>query len=255
MRPPDHREDRGDEALHPAAVRLEALAADDHEAATAAHVEACEACAAYVAKLKEEASAFRARVDAVAFAKAIAARESSTRPPGVVKAIGIVTPALAIAAAALLWLHGAGPGAVVTPPGLTPPVPASDTSSAEGARFKGGLTVAVVRERGGAQERLAGPFEVRPGDRIRVEIGVDREEAITAGLLADDGTWTVLEAPSTLATGTHYSELAARFDDSPTQAFLLVGSPVDVARARSVGRFDEVVAWRVTSGPAKPGRR
>jgi hypothetical protein len=248
MRPPEHRASRGDEALHPAAIRLEALAADDVEAATAAHVEGCEACAAHVAKLKEGAGAFRARVDAVAFARAIAARESATRPSRVVGAIGFIAPALAVAAAALLWLHG-GPEAVVAPPGLTTTAAPSDAPSADGARFKGGLTVAVVRERGGAQERVAGPFEVRPGDRIRVEIGVDREEAITAGLLADDGTWTVLAAPATLAAGTHYSELAARFDDSPTQAFLLVGSPVDVARARSVGRFDEVIAWRVTSAP------
>ena len=38
--------------------------------------------------------------------------------------------------------------------------------------------------------------------------------------------------------------LRERGDESPTQAFLLVGSPVDVARARSVGSFDGIIAWR-----------
>jgi hypothetical protein len=262
---PEHGEHRehGDRAerdvLHPAPVRLEALAAGDDDASVAAHLEGCEACATYVARLKREAAAFRGRVDPVVFAKAIAAREAATRPPHVVTAIGVVAPAIAIAAAALLWLRTV-PDAVVAPSALNAPVasnvPATpaDMPSSEGARFKGGLAVAVVRERGGGQERLTGPFEVRPSDRIRVEIAVDREEAITAGLLADDGTWTVLEAPSTLAIGTHYSELAARFDESPTQAFLLVGSPVDVARARSVGSFDGIIAWRVTSVPAQSGR-
>ena len=259
---PEHGEHGGRadrDALHPSLPRLEALAAGDEEASVAAHLEGCEACATYVARLKQEATAFRARVDPVAFAKAIGAREAATRPPHILTAIGVVAPAVAIAAAILLWLRGA-PDAFVTPSAPNTPAPSSapvtpaDTPTSEGARFKGGLAVAVVRERGGGQERLTGPFDVRPSDRIRVEIAVDREEAITAGLLADDGTWTVLEAPSTLAIGTHYSELAARFDESPTQAFLLVGSPVDVARARSVGSFDGIIAWRVTSVPAQSGR-
>jgi hypothetical protein len=118
------------------------------------------------------------------------------------------------------------------------------------SRFKGGLVVAVVRERGGRQERLAGPFQVRAGDRVRVEVSTDREGPLVAGLLTDEGEWVTLLAPIALEAGTHYSELAARFDESPTRATLLVGDPEEVGRARASRDFARVVAWRVTSEAA-----
>jgi hypothetical protein len=61
----------------------------------------------------------------------------------------------------------------------------------------------------------------------------------------------VLETPVALSAGTHYSDLAARFDDTPTDAILLVGSPSDVEQARKSRNFDGVVAWRVTSSPVE----
>jgi hypothetical protein len=118
------------------------------------------------------------------------------------------------------------------------------------SRFKGGLVVAVVRDRGGRQERLAGPFPVRAGDRVRVEVSTDRDRPLAAGLLTDEGEWVTLLAPVALEAGTHYSELAARFDESPTRATLLVGDPEDVERARASRDFVRVVAWRVTSEAA-----
>jgi hypothetical protein len=59
-----------------------------------------------------------------------------------------------------------------------------------------------------------------------------------------------LLAPVALEAGTHYSELAARFDESPTRATLLVGDPGDIGRARASRDFARVVAWRVTSEAA-----
>src|SRR6202011_3209619 len=75
------------------------------------------------------------------------------------------------------------------------------------SHFKGGLVVAVVRDRAGHQERLIGPFTVRAGDRIRVEVSSDGERPLSAGLLTDEGTWVTLLAPTILEAGTHYSEL------------------------------------------------
>ena len=65
----------------------------------------------------------------------------------------------------------------------------------------------------------------------------------------------MLETPVALNAGTHYSDLAARFDDTPTDAILLVGSPADVERARKSRNFEGVVAWRVTSTPAEERRK
>jgi hypothetical protein len=111
--------------------------------------------------------------------------------------------------------------------------------------------VAVVRERSGRQERLTAPFEVEPGDRVRVEVDVDRDQPVAAGLLAADGNWTPLLSAVPLGPGTHYSELAARFDDRPTDAVLVVGAPADVDRARRTRNFADVIAWRVRSAPGR----
>jgi hypothetical protein len=234
------------DGLHPAAPKLDAVAAGDPPGSIAAHLEACEACAAYVARVAAEANAFRAQADPAAFAEVIRVRATRHRGAAVAWIAG---PVIAAAAAVLLWLH-APPGV----PAIGTDVATSSAPVSEGVRFKGGLNVAAVRERAGRQERLTGPFQVQPLDRVRIEIAVDREEPITAGLLSDDGTWTVLEKPVTLSAGTHYSELAARFDEAPTDAVLLVGPPADVARARASRNFEGIVAWRVTSTPAEENR-
>jgi hypothetical protein len=249
---------RPDERPHPAPPRLEAVAAGDEPGPIAAHLEACEACAAYVAQLKGEAEAFLAQANPTAFAEAIRVREAASRPKRRAAVVWVVGPMVAAAAAILLWLRASpeGVGAhegtgVTTAPSSAPSAAPTD----EVARFKGGLAVAAIRERGDRQERLTGPFEVQAFDRIRIEIAVDHEEPVTAGLLASDGTWTILEAPVTLSAGTHYSDLAARFDATPTDALLLVGSPVDVERARRTRRFEDVVAWRVTTAPAEDPKK
>jgi hypothetical protein len=237
-----------EEIPHPPAPRLEAVAAGDAPGPMAAHIEACNECRAYVSRLKCEAEAFRARVDPNAFAEGIRERAATSKWRGRVTIVWLASPVAAMAAAWVLWLRA--------PPrieGVSTPSTAivSRVPVGEAARFKGGLSVAAIRERGGRQERLTGPFEVEPFDRIRLEIAVDREEPITAGLLSDDGTWTLLQSPVALRAGTHYSDLAARFDGAPSDAWILVGSPAEVEHARRVRNFEDVVAWRVKSALAR----
>jgi hypothetical protein len=248
-----------EEASHPPAVRLEAVAAGDEPGPIAAHLATCPSCAAYVARMKSGAEAFRTAADPDAFTEAIRRRaeaaeraqapspgaERSTHGRGTAKAFWFVAPALAAAAAVLLWLRAPPQSAPAVVPS-SPAVPSADV-----ARFKGGLAVAVIRDRSGRQERLTGPVEVEAGDRIRIEIVVDREGAVTAGLLSDDGAWTLLQPPVTVTAGTHYSDLSARFDEAPAGAMLLVGPPEAVDRARKVRSYDGVVAWRVRSAPVK----
>lgn len=229
---------------HPPAFKLDALAAGDPDAAAQEHVAACEPCAAYVKRLEGEAATFRAKSDPQAFADAVAVR---ARRPAMLQRLGRATwyaaPTLAVAAAIALWVGRGDPGV----PHAVGDLPGSMAESH--LHFKGGLSVFAVRERGGVQERLSGPFEVAPLDRVRVEVAVDHDAPVVAGLLSNDGTWTPLLAPAELSAGTHFSELAARFDDTPTDALLLVGAPDDVARARATRRFEGIVAWRVRSKP------
>ncbi len=197
-----------------------------------------------MARLEREAIAFRAATRPIAFAAAIDRRVAAGNA-AVGRGRGVRRVSRSTAAAVLFWLRAA--------PDVRPvPVPAPSTTPSNApagdvVRFKGGLAVAAIRDRAGRQERLSGPFDVRPGDRIRVEIAVDQDEAVTAGLLAKDRTFTLLQPPGVLAIGTHFSELAARFDDTPTDSLLLVGSPVDVERARRTGDFENVVTWAVRS--------
>jgi hypothetical protein len=239
---------------HPPAHELDAAAAGERNTDVLSHLSSCEPCAAYVSKLRGQAEAFRATADPRAFADKIAERAARTTPT--VRArranvIYLVAPALAAAAAVLLWLRA--------PSGLAGPssdsLHGSGTETAQPAgeapRFKGEMVVAVIREREGRQARLMGPFTVRPFDRVRIEVGVDRSSPITAGLLSADGTWTLLLAPAALEAGTHFSELSARFDEASADAMLLVGAPEAVERARRTRNFEDVVGWHVTSDPPR----
>jgi hypothetical protein len=235
---------------HPAAYRLDAVAAGDADAGVTAHLATCDVCTGHVEKLRGAAARFRASHDANAFvARAQAGARAGERAPWAMRAGMVAAPLLA--AALVLLVVRARPGDGGAGGVSTGPSAGASTGPAVESRFKGGLVVAVVRERDGRQERLAGPFQVRAGDRVRVEVSTDHAAPLAAGLLTDDGEWVTLLAPAALEAGTHYSEQAARFDESPTHATLLVGDPEDVGRARASRDFTTLLAWRVTSEEAR----
>lgn len=230
---------------HPPAFKLDAVAAGDADAGVEGHLTTCEACRTYVAALREGAGRFRSRADPMGFVQACEALTERVRPVQNLRGrvMWLAAPSLAIAAALALWLHG-------RPYGHAPDF-RETTSEADPSRFKGPASIVVVREREGRQTRIVGPVEVASGDRIRVQLDVDRAGPFTAGLLSDDGAWAPLLAPTALEAGTHYSELAARFDETPTHATLLVGAPDAVDTARRTRNFEGVVAIRVTTEPSQ----
>jgi hypothetical protein len=233
------------ETIHPARFKLDALAAGDADAATEAHLASCETCRAHVDTLAAEVAAFRqapaAAEEARAFAERVVAR--TTERPKVVVLAAYLAPVLLAAAALFLVLHRPAPE---LPEAQHDPAP-SESDLRGDTHFKGSLAVTAIRDRAGVQERFTGPFTVRPDDRLRVEVAVDHPMLLSIGLLFDDGSWTPLLTPVDLATGTHLSDLAARFDSTPTDAELLVGSPEEVTRARATHRFEGILAWRIDS--------
>jgi hypothetical protein len=237
-----------DEPRHPPAHRLDAIAAGDLDPGASAHVESCEACTRYVGQLRAQAARFHAGNDARAFvARAEARIEVQPARSRVARVAWAMAPVVAAAALLLLLVRARPQESAPAPAASEQAGPASGPRE---ARFKGGLVVVVVREREGIQERFSGPLQVRAGDRLRVEVSTDHDGALAAGLLTDEGEWVQLLASSALEAGTHYSELAARFDDSPTRATLVAGDPAAVDRARRTRDFGGVVAWRVTSRAA-----
>ena len=235
-----------DPPRHPPAHRLDAIAAGDLDSGASAHVESCEACTRYVGQLRAQGARFRAENDARAFVARAEGRRGmpSARSP-VARVAWAIAPMVA-AAALLLLLVRARPQDSAPAPASTAEQ-AGPASGPREARFKGGLVVVVVREREGIQQRFSGSLQVLAGDRLRIEVSTDHDGPLAAGLLTDEGEWVQLLASSALEAGTHYSELAARFDNSPTRATLVVGDPAAVDRARRTRDFGGVVAWRVTS--------
>jgi hypothetical protein len=235
---------------HPSADRLDAVAAGDEDATLAAHLAECASCKDYVETLRAAARGFaREAPDAAEFARCVAERAG---PHGAARSSGVkrlrqvffaATPVLAVAAAVILALRGRPSDPVPRGGGPDP------AQSSSGVRFKGAMPIAVVRQRGTAQERFTGKVSVRPGDALRMELSLEAERSISAGLLGEDGSFVELIAPRALPAGAHFSELAARFDDHPTRGWLIAGDPSMVDHARKTRRFDQLSVIHVEVEP------
>jgi hypothetical protein len=244
---------------HPNARRLDGLAAGGADPQAEAHLAVCAPCARYVEGLRRGLPAV-AGPDADAFVAALALRADHDTPGAQAPARGAraegpaprprfgprarqiafaTGPLLAAAALLLLVLRPAPPGPphADAPPALTP--------DGGPVRFKGEVALAVIRERGGEQERLVHEASVRAGDRIRLEVSSSAEGPLAAGVLADDGAWLPLLEAASADVGTHFSERSARFDDEPTEGFVLAGRPDEVERARTSRRFEGVATLRL----------
>jgi hypothetical protein len=235
---------------HPSAIKLDGFAAGDVSSEVESHLKGCDACAKYVADLKEGAAAFRTKMSGVDFAAKIVteakkAGEEASHATSRARMMWFAAPALAAAAAVLLFVTQRN-----VPIGSTEVTPTATMSSAptdSASRFKGEVPVVVIRERDGRQSRLQGPFAMHTGDRIRIEVSLDHAQALAAGLLTKEGAWVPLLAPVTLEPGTHTPTLAASADESPTDAMLIVGAPDAVERAKATRSYAGVTAWHVTS--------
>jgi hypothetical protein len=233
--------------IHPNAIDLEAFACGDALADIAAHLHACEACLAYVTRAKELSGN---PPPALPLQRALAAKKKRAPAPW----LAFAAPALAAAAAAVIFFRS---GVQVNPPpaptaetvakAVEAPVSSPSSPSEPETRFKGGLQLAVVRARGNAQERFLDSVPVRAGDRLRVEVALDRTQAIIAAVLGDDGSYIELMTEGARDAGTHFSEQSVRIDQHPLSGVILLGAPDDVRRARATHDFSRVktlhIAW------------
>jgi hypothetical protein len=157
-----------------------------------------------------------------------------------------------VAAALLLFVRPTSHDAPVA--ALDPPSPSEQVSERlltapfhrdPDTTFKGGLQLAVVRERAGAQARFTDGFHVRPGDRLRIEVALDRPVVIVGGVMGDDGSWVELMPDGVRDAGTFFSEKSVRIDAQPASGTILVGPPDAVQVARTSHGLAGVRAIRV----------
>lgn len=223
---------------HPNSIDLEAFACGEEIAGVSGHVDACEACRSFVDRAR-----------ALPVPKIEVPWTSASVTP-LFRKKNLAAVALPLAAAAIL--------VVVLrerkPVGDTAIAPAASTTerivmatSEPSTSFKGVRQVAVIRERDGEQKRFTGRVPVKEGDRLRVEVAIDREQTIVAGVLSEDGSYLELMPPVVRPTGTHYSETSARVSAPPSNGTILVGTEEQVARAKKhlpAADLDEVrVEW------------
>ena len=255
---------------HPSSLDLEAFACGEPVASVDGHLHECADCASFVERLRGAMSAGpsleraalvvgeaeradsarrRARSD-LSDAAVLGARPRRPALEGVRgRWLAVAGPvAASLAAALLLVLFVRTPATTVPSAPVLPPSTASTASTADPSpetTFKGDIQIAVIREREGEQARFTGKVEVKPGDRLRVEVALDRQQAIASAVLGDDGSWLELMSEEVLPPGTHFSDRTARVDSSPLHGTILVGSPESIAQARFSRRFDEVPSIRV----------
>lgn len=228
---------------HPNSLDLEAFACGDEIATVSTHVDACDACRTFVDKLRDlpvpkiDLPAVQATVTSIFQRKNLAAI------------------ALPLAAAAILVIVfrdrppvGDTTSSVPGSPAATPTGDRVLMATAEpSTSFKGVRQVAVIRERDGEQKRFTGRVPVKEGDRIRLEVAIDREQTIVAGVLSEDGSYLELMPAVARSTGTHYSEKSARVSAPPSNGTILIGTEEQVARAKKhlpTTDLDEVrVEW------------
>ncbi len=243
---------------HPNSLALEAFACGEKIASVASHLDECTTCGAFVERLRGALSAgpSRARAkDVVAKAAALVdetprgertPRDSAlatARRRWFVTASTIAVPLAA--AAALVFLVRTPTTRESIIPAEPPRTVAEPSATTPEITFKGGMQVAIIRERAGEQTRFTDRVQVRPGDRLRVEVALDREQDILAAIMGDDASWLELMPGGTRRPGTHFSDRAARVDATPLQGTVLVGAPDAIARARATHRFDGVAVIRV----------
>ena len=219
---------------HPPSYLLEQLAAGEHDEETARHVAQCDACRAYVERLREAAAEFaKHEPTADEFANQVAAKTRSTST-----SIRVVGGALALVAAAALIFFILRPAS--EPAGPLAMNSAVETSAPAPVRFKGAPQLAVIRLREGGQERLSAEAGVRPWDRLRVEVSVDALGQIEVGVLSEQNEWVTLLPATMLEPGTHLTPQAVRFDGAPSAGWIIAGPPEAVAQARKTKIFEGV---------------
>jgi hypothetical protein len=103
----------------------------------------------------------------------------------------------------------------------------------------------VIVEHRGVQSRELGSLLIAPGDRIRVEIALDHEESVTAGVLTEAGEWAELQPQVRFGPGTHFSEKSIAFNGKVEEGWVVVGPTAAVERARQTRDFRVVHAIRI----------
>lgn len=234
---------------HPSAIDLEAFACGDPVDRVAAHldVDACGACRAFV----ERARGVARETPRVLLPPILAEARRRERSRRVVVVASVVAP-VAIAATVLLWMgthEPPRPSASATNVSAAPAtVAALEPTTDPDTTFKGGRQLAVIRERGGAQERFTGAVRVRPSDRLRIEVALDRTQVILGAVLGDDGSYIEIMSGGVRDAGTHFSEKSTRIDEHPLRGTILVGAPAAVRLARTTGKLDGLTTLRVEWG-------
>ena len=96
---------------------------------------------------------------------------------------------------------------------------------------------ALVSGKDKKQVRVSGMVYTTAGMQVRVELSVPRKMAVTVGILDASSEWIPLVQGQTFKQGVHVLPSSLAFNDRPTTARVIAGTPKQIAEAVKIGKF------------------
>lgn len=220
---------------HPSKFRLESLSAGIADAEAEHHVAACRTCQEFVDALGAEQRALLETQLPADFARAIRL-EADRRQAAPARRVpwlrwaSVLVPLAACGVLAFVWLGPETGSPTPSPARLSAAPESPGVSGTDVIRLRGPDTMRAVVLRDGAQMRLDGEIDGRPGDRIRIELELAAAAKMTIGAWTDDRQWIPLSESESLDAGRHFVDGSVVLDDEPTEGWLLAGPPQEVDR-------------------------
>ena len=264
-------------AGHPAPFRLEAWSVGEPDPGVDRHMGTCKECRDYVVSLEMQKEVFLDREDPDTFVSRVRRVADTqqkpvgiTRPAPVVEqtapddeksvapealespvgAVGagkawlvrmrwwLVGPALAAAATAavILVIKSQSPE-MDGGPGLGPGK-GSGADPGDTLRLKAPLKLgALVTGKDKKQARVSKMVYTTAGIKVRIELTVPAPMAVSVGIVDQSGEWIPLVENKRYKVGVHYLSNILAFDQRPTTARVVGGTPEQLTEALKTGKF------------------
>ena len=282
-------------AGHPDPFRLEAWSVGEPDPGVDRHMETCKECRDYVVSLEMQKEVFLDREDpdeyvrrarraadteqkSVGLArpalaveqlsseeKEAAAPEAQTPPTGEDAADRswlsrmrwwLAGPAMAAAAVALAVVairmqdprQDTGPG--------PRPGAGSGADPKETIRLKGPIKLgAVVTGKDKKQARVNKMVYTTAGIKLRIELTVPAPMAVSVGIVDHSGEWLPLKENKKYTPGVHYLSNTLAFENLPTTARVVAGTPEQISDALKTGNFKGLPTLLIQPVGKKKGRK
>ena len=105
-------------------------------------------------------------------------------------------------------------------------------------RIKGPLRLgAIVMGKDNIQARVSKMVYIARGIKVRIELTVPKRMAVSVGIVDNSGEWITLVEKKNFTPGVHFLPNSLAFEDRPTTARVVAGTPAQISKALETGKF------------------